>query len=113
WAVASQYRTDNIANASAQGLEIGVRMLSTTGLSVRGAYSWLDTEILSVDNAPGDVPAPYSPGDSLIRRPRHQGSLDVRYVRGKARLFMTMNGTGRVADFEPNFASTVLSNPGF
>jgi outer membrane cobalamin receptor len=113
WSGASQYRTDNIANASAKGLELGVRLVTTHGLSVRGAYTWMDTEILSVDNVPSAVPSPYSVGDSLVRRPRHQGSIDARYTRGRAVLFVTMNGRGDMADLEPNFASTVLTNPGF
>jgi iron complex outermembrane receptor protein len=112
WSGASRYRTDNIANARAKGLEIGLRWMSPSGLSVRGAYTWMDTRILSVDNATG-VPAPYAVGDGLIRRPRHQGSIDARYARGRGQLFLTMNGRGRMAVFEPNFASAVLSNPGF
>jgi outer membrane receptor protein involved in Fe transport len=113
WSGASVYRTDNIANASAKGLEVGIRWMSPFGLSVRGAYTWMDTEILSVDNVPSDVPAPYSVGDSLLRRPPHQGSIDARYTRGRVLLFTTMNGRGEMADFEPNFASSVLTNPGY
>ena len=113
WSGASVYRTDNIANASAKGLEAGVRWMSPFGLSVRGAYTWMDTEILSVDNVASGVPAPYSVGDSLIRRPRHQGSIDARYSRGRALVFATMNGRGEVADYEPNFVSSVLTNPGY
>jgi outer membrane cobalamin receptor len=113
WSGASVYRTDNIANASAKGLEVGVRWMSPFGLSVRGAYTWLDTEILAVDNVPSGVPAPYAVGDSLVRRPRHQGSIDARYTRNRVLLFATMNGRGEVADLEPNFASSVLTNPGY
>ena len=113
WSGASVYRTDNIANASAKGLETGVRWMTPFGLSVRGAYTWMDTQILAVDDVPSGVPAPYSVGDSLIRRPRHQGSIDARYTRGRAVIFATMNGRGEMADFEPNFASSVLTNPGY
>lgn len=113
WTGASRYRTDNISNARADGLEFGLRLLSTAGISVRAAYSWLDTAILEPDNVAVGVPSPYQPGDSLIRRPRHQGSFDVRYASGRVLAFLTMNGRGKMADFEPNFASTVLNNPGF
>ena len=110
---ASQYRTDNVANARAKGAEVGVRWLTTFGLSMRAAYTWLDTEVLSVDHAPGAAPAPYVVGDALIRRPRHSGSMDLRYSRGRAQAFLVVNGRGLMADFEPNFASAVLSSEGF
>ncbi len=112
WTGASRYRTDNIANARATGVEVGLRWISPSGVSVRGAYTAMSTRILDVDNATG-VPAPYNVGDSLIRRPRHQGSIDARYSRGRFLAFATMSGRGRMADFEPNFASTVLANPGY
>jgi outer membrane cobalamin receptor len=110
---ASRYRTDNIANASAKGVELGARWQSTFGLAVRGAYTWLDTTILGVDTLPAVAPAPFTVGDPLIRRPAHQGSIDVRYARGRLQAFLVVNGRSRMTDFEPNFASAVLSNPGF
>lgn len=110
---ASRYRTDNIANASARGVELGVRWQSAFGLSARGAYTWLDTQVLGVDNFASSAPAPFSVGDPLVRRPRNQGSLDVRYARGRTHLFMIVNGRGTMTDFEPNFAAAVLTNPGF
>ena len=106
WSGASVYRTDNIANASAKGLEVGIRWMSPFGLSVRGAYTWMDTEILSVDNVPSGVRALLG-RNGLLRRPPHQGSIDARYC-GRVLLFTTMNGRGEMADFEPN-ASSVLA----
>ena len=110
---ASAYQTDNISNASAKGMEFGVRWQSTFGLSARGAYTWLDTEILSVDNVPGEAPTPFLVGDPLIRRPKHQGSLDVRYTRGRTLLFLVVNGRNEMTDLEPNFIDVALPNPGF
>jgi len=110
---ASPYQTDNIANASAQGVEVGVRWQSRFGLSVRGAYTFLDTEVLGVDNFPDSTAAPYVVGDPLIRRPRHSGSLDARYTHDRVQMFLTINGRGEMADFEPVFAVDVLSTPGY
>ena len=110
---ASIYQTDNISNASAKGAEVGVRWQTRFGLSARGAYTWLDTEILAVDNIPGAVPSPYIVGDPLVRRPRHQGSLDVRYARGRAQVFLVVNGRNAMTDLEPNFVDVALTNPGF
>jgi outer membrane cobalamin receptor len=110
---ASPYQTDNIANASAKGVEVGVRWQSHMGLSVRGAYTYLDTEILAVDNTADAVQAPYTVGSPLIRRPKHQGSLDVRYTHTRTQLFLLVNGRNEMADFEPNFAVAVLTCPGY
>ncbi len=110
---ASRYRTDNIANARARGVELGLRWQSRFGLSVRGAYTWLDTRVLGVDSFEAFAPAPFSIGDPLVRRPRHQGSLDVRYSHARAQLFLVVNGRGEMTDFEPNYAAAILANPGF
>jgi outer membrane cobalamin receptor len=110
---ASPYQTDNIANASAKGVEIGARWQSSFGLSVRGAFTWLDTEVLGIDNFESEAPTPYSVGDPLVRRPKNQGSLDVRYAHQRLQLYFSLNGRGIMADFEPNFASAVLTSPGF
>jgi outer membrane receptor protein involved in Fe transport len=108
----SPFRTDNIANARARGLEVGARWTSRFGLSARAAYSFLDTEVLALDELPGEAPAPFAVGDRLIRRPKHQGSLDVRYTRGRWNGFLIINGRSEMADFEPNFAVAVLTSMG-
>lgn len=110
---ASRFQTDNIANASAHGLETGVSWRSKVGLSVRGAFTWMHTEIESVDNLPGHAPRPFAVGDPLIRRPSRQGSLEIAWGSPRGGLFATVNGRGEVADFEPNFASSVFTNPGY
>ena len=110
---ASPYSSDNIANASAKGVEFGARWQSRFGLSVRGAYTYLDTEVLGIDDAATAAPPPYVVGDPLVRRPRHSGSFDARYTRDRLQLFFTLNGRGDMADFEPNFAIAVLSSPAY
>lgn len=109
---ASRYQSDNIANAKSRGAELGVRWQSSIGLSVRGAYTFLDTEVLGVDDFPNAAPAPYVVGDPLVRRPRHSGSIDARYTHGRVQTFLTVNGRGEMADFEPNFAVAVVTSPG-
>lgn len=110
---ASRYKSDNIANARAQGVEMGVRWESRFGLSVRGAYTFLDTEVLGVDDFPSATAPPYVVGDPLVRRPRHSGSVDARYTHDRVQMFLIINGRGEMADFEPNFAVAVLSTPGY
>jgi outer membrane receptor protein involved in Fe transport len=110
---ASRYRTDNIANGRAQGLELGANWRGPRGLSARVAWTFLDAEVLAVDNLAGQAPAPYAVGDPLIRRPGSQGLLDVAWSNSRARVSMTINGRGDVTDFEPNFAQTLYTNPGY
>jgi len=102
---ASQFRTDNIANASSRGFELGVRFQPLRDLSIRGGWTFLDTEILAVDNVPGKVPSPFEVGDPLIRRPRQQGSLDVAWTHARMTAFLTLNGRGEMLDIEPNFGN--------
>ena len=73
---ASQYRTDNVSNALAWGLETSGRWRPVAGVSIQAAYTFLSTEILAVDRT-ASAPPPFSVGDPLIRRPRHQGSLET------------------------------------
>lgn len=110
---ASRFRTDNIANAKAHGLETGVSWHTRVGVSVRGAWTFLHTETLAVDNLPSLAPQPYKVGDPLIRRPAQQGSLEIAWASSRANLFVTVNGRGDMADIEPNFGATVFTNPGY
>jgi outer membrane receptor protein involved in Fe transport len=110
---ASRFRTDNIANAKAHGLETGVSWHTRIGVSVRGAWTFLHTETLAVDNLPSLAPQPYKVGDPLIRRPAQQGSLEIAWASSRANLFITVNGRGDMADIEPNFGATVFTNPGY
>ena len=109
---ASRYQTDNIANASAKGLEFGASCALADGLSARVAWTFLDTEVLAWTTAcpsrSGAVPASairYPPaaqpdrrGSDLVGRP-HEA-------------FFVVNGRGEMSDIEPNFAVHAYTNPG-
>ena len=110
---ASPYRTDNIANASATGLELAASWRGPRGLAARVAWTWLDTEVLAVDNVPGQAPSPFDVGDSLIRRPGQQGLFDLTWSNDRVRAVLTINGRSDVSDIEPNFAPEVFTNPGY
>ncbi len=110
---ASRYRTDNIANARARGLELGATWRASRGLVARAGWTWMDTAVLAVDSLPGHAPAPFAVGDPLLRRATHQGSAEVAWSGARAGAIVAVNGRGRVADFEPNFAGSVFQNPGF
>ena len=111
---ASRFRTDNISNARAQGVELSAAWRSRWGLTARAAYTWLDTAILAVDRT-GAAPPPFSAGDPLVRRPRHQGSLRLTYVRSRLTGFLDVGGRGRALDIEPNYGAFggLFTVPGF
>jgi outer membrane cobalamin receptor len=102
---ASRYRTDNISNARARGLELGMNVRTRTGLDARAAYTWLDTAILDIDGRPGIAPAPFAPGDPLIRRARHRASCDVLFTEARWNVFVRAGARGRVTDVDPSFGA--------
>lgn len=110
---ASRYRTDNIANARARGLEIAGRWRVGSGVEVGGSLTWLDTEILGVDGRPSVAPSPFAVGDPLVRRPRHRGFADVQWGGRGGGVFASIDGRGRMHDLEPNFAGSVFTNAGY
>ena len=100
---ASKFRTDNISNARARGLELAAAVRPAAGVEATFTYTFLDTAILPVDGLAGVAPSPFSPGDPLIRRPRHQASLDLALRHGRIAGFARVGGRGRMLDAEPNW----------
>ena len=102
---ASRYRTDNISNARARGLEVSGGFRPATALDVRASYTLLDTEILAVDRST-EAPAPYRVGEHLIRRPRHRGSLTALFTGSRITAFAELEVRGSVRDIEPTFGAS-------
>jgi vitamin B12 transporter len=101
----SRYRTDNISNARSRGVEMSAAWRVAGGTDLRATYTFLDTEILAVDQSP-DAPPPYKPGDALLRRPRNQGSIDALWARGDFSAFAQILIRGEALDAEPAFGPT-------
>lgn len=112
---ASRFRTDNISNARARGVELAAAVRPAPGVQVDLAYTWLDTEILAVDGVPGQAPPPFRPGDPLIRRPRHQVSVVATLARRRGTAFVRVGGRGRMRDVEPSFGASggLFDAPGY
>jgi outer membrane cobalamin receptor len=110
---ASRYKTDNIANAQASGLETGVHWRHRSGLAVRGGWTWLKTEVLGIDQFPEAGFGPYKVGQPLIRRPRHQAFGELTWTGGRGSAFLTIGGRGPMSDLEPNYASSLVTNRGY
>lgn len=112
---ASRYRTDNIANARSEGLELAARLRTSWGLDAHLAYTWLDTAVLAVDRSSGQAPPPFQVGDHLLRRPRHQGSVDLVFARGRLTAYSEVGARSRTLDVEPTYGTFggLFWNPGF
>jgi len=112
---ASRYQTDNIANARARGVELSADARLGAGFTLRANYTFLDTEVLSVDGLAATAPPPFKVGDALIRRPRRQGSIDVTWGRGRVTTFGELTSRSQVLDVEPNYGAFggLFLSPGY
>jgi outer membrane cobalamin receptor len=109
----SRYRTDNISNARARGLELSGAWQAGRRLTARASYTFLDTEIRAVDQS-AQAPLPYRVGDPLLRRPRHSGSVVILWTAARWNLFGTVDARGETLDAEPAFGPNggLYTNPG-
>ena len=105
----SRYRTDNISNARARGLElattVAARVPAGIDLQARVSYTFLDSEILAVDRrrrraaAVHRRPAAAAPAAASVVDRRERRRVDAR-PRG-----LDGGGRGRVLDVEPSFGT--------
>ncbi len=103
----SRYQTDNISNARARGLELGAtgrQRAASLDVQARVTYTFLDSEILAVDRG-GAAPAPFTAGQALLNRPRHQWALDAGVTHGRASAWIRGGGRGRVLAVEPSYGT--------
>jgi outer membrane cobalamin receptor len=106
----SRFRTDNISNARARGLELALtvrgRVTAWGGIDLAGriGYTALDTEILAVDRN-DDAPPPFEVGQALLRRPAHQFFADAALTSGRVTAFLRGNGRSTTLDVEPSYGT--------
>lgn len=117
----SRYSTDNISNARARGLEVAGTLraplpIAHANLQLRLGYTFLDTEILAVDQS-DTAPPPFTAGDRLLRRPAHQFSADVVVDAGRLSAFLQGNARSETRDIDPSLGTppfgAFYDNPGF
>jgi len=116
----SRFRTDNISNARSRGLETAATLRGRRAgavpvdLELRVGYTFLDTEILAVDDGSA-APPPFAPGDQLLRRPKHQFSVDAFVHAGRVTGFVQGGGRGDTRDVEPTLGSFggIFDGPGY
>jgi outer membrane receptor protein involved in Fe transport len=82
-AVLSHYESDNIANSRGLGTEYSARLRPARWFYVTGWYTWLDSEILSLNGTANLAPAPFTVGQQLLRRPANSGAFAATFTRGR------------------------------
>lgn len=96
------YQTDNVARARAEGVEATAHYRPATWLSLTGSYTWLESEVLSLDGGDGLVQQYYYLGQPLERRPKQSGSAILTFYYKKLSANLTGYFRGRDLDVEPN-----------
>lgn len=112
---ASQFRTDNLSNSQARGIEFAATGRTPQGFEARATYTWLHTEILAVDSTDSEAPGGFSIGDALLRRPRHQGSVELSFTQPLFSVFTSIGTRSATLDVDPSFGSFggFFDNPGY
>jgi vitamin B12 transporter len=82
-------RPENVNRAESEGIEAAVVFTPGWGLSMRGAYTYMDARDLSRN-------------DQLLRRPRNQGGVNVNYAPTRSlNLNLGVNVVGTRRDIDP------------
>lgn len=111
----SSWKSDNLSNSRASGIEFTGRLQASREFSLSGHYTWLRTEILSLDGSVNLAPEYFHVGQRLLRRPEHSGAAVASWSRGRVSSNLTAFVRGTVLDVEPNFGASagLFENPGF
>jgi outer membrane receptor protein involved in Fe transport len=102
----SNYESDNLSNARAQGAELSARFRPARWMWIAGSYTYLDSQILSLDGSSGLAPLYFRVGQPLIRRPANSGSVVSTFTRGRISANVTGYFRGSDLDVEPNFGAS-------
>ncbi|MGA2736280.1 MAG: TonB-dependent receptor [Bryobacteraceae bacterium] len=105
-AVLSAYQTDNLSNARAQGAELSARYRPARWMSLAAFYTYLDSEVLSLNGSTGLAPIPFSVGQELIRRPANSGSFVSTFNRGRVSANVTGYFRGSDLDVDPSYGAS-------
>jgi len=110
-AVLSAYQTDNLSNARAQGAELSGRFRPSRWMSLAASYTYLDSEVLSLNGSTGLAPIPFSVGQELIRRPANSGSFVSTFNRGRVTANVTGYFRGSDLDVDPTYGASAGRYP--
>jgi outer membrane receptor protein involved in Fe transport len=104
----SSYRSANLKNSKAQGLEATFRIQPLQSLEIGGQYSLIDSEVLALDGA-SQANAPFRVGQPLIRRPRHSGSYNLTWRHRNLTINTNAYIRGKALDIDPTFGLSACS----
>jgi vitamin B12 transporter len=100
-------RYENIGETRASGVEVLGTAVVTGGVRVGGGYTYLDSKVIrSTSSSPI-----FAPGRALYRRPRHSGSLQASFTRGRLSAGLGGVFVGSSVDTDFNFPM-ISSNAG-
>lgn len=100
----STFKSDNLANARAQGMEVSFRVRPTGSLELGGEYTLLESAVLALDRVTV-AQFPFRVGQPLIRRPRNSGAYNLTWRRGRLMLNTNAYIRSHVLDIEPNLGA--------
>jgi vitamin B12 transporter len=85
----------NIAGSKARGIELEAAVVRAIGgITAMGSYSLVDTAV----EATIQTGVQFQPGQPLLRRPKHSGTLRLSYVRGIASVYFDARFVGQRHD---------------
>ncbi len=107
----------NIAGGESNGveLELGLRR-PIGGLTARASYALVDAEVVATTSTSEQ----FQPGQPLIRRPKHAGTVQITYTHGVTSVNFSLQAIGERHDaafaglFTPSFQSVDITvNPSY
>ena len=85
----------NIVGSDARGVELEASLQRPiAGLTARLSYALVDTQVVSTVS-PSEQ---FQPGQPLLRRPKHSGTLQLTYTQGRGSLHMQVRTIGQRHD---------------
>jgi outer membrane receptor protein involved in Fe transport len=114
-AVLSAYETDNLSNARAQGTVLSARVRPRRWMSMAASYTYLASEILSLNGSTGLAPLYFRVGQELIRRPANSGSFVSTFTYRRASVNLVGYWRGSDLDVDPTYGASagLFPAPGF
>jgi outer membrane cobalamin receptor len=111
----SRYATDNLNNASAQGLETSAGLRPVRWFHLAANYTWLESRVLSLNGGNGLAQRYYTVGQPLPRRPKHSGGIVGTFTYRRLDANVTAGVRGHSLDVEPNFGASAgfYNHPGY
>jgi vitamin B12 transporter len=86
---------ENIGKAESSGIEAGFQVLLPWELWLDGSYTFLETKVLDDGGIGGTA---FPPGQPLLRRPKHQGSVGLTYLGERWTTSFIANVVGQALD---------------